>query len=243
MYGRMVREHFEREGIAPFVSLEEENGCCYCLVEEDGERSFLSYHGAEYRFDRRWMTDAAAEGRLDFSRTDSVFICGIDVEDPTGDEIVEFAASHPELRPFFAPGPRIMHIPPDRLNRLLALGPFLHLNQTEARIFTGIEDISGAARALAARTGNSVVITLGKEGCYFLAASSAKANSFALADGPVPADGFVPAPQVTVADTVGAGDAHCGAVIAGLKLGKSLKTACEIANKIGAETVSGKCRL
>jgi sugar/nucleoside kinase (ribokinase family) len=232
MYGRMVREHLQREGIAPFVSLEEENGCCYCLVEEDGERSFLSRHGAEYRFDRRWMTDAAAADRLDFARTDSMFVCGIDVEDPTGDEIVEFAAEHSELRLFFAPGPRITHIPRARLERLLALAPFLHLNKTEARVVTGIEDIPGAARALAKITGNAVVITLGGEGCYFLAAAPEASPDLTA--------GFVPAPQVTVTDTVGAGDAHCGAVIAGLKLGKSLKEACETASQTAAAVVSGK---
>ena len=136
-YGDMVRTQFEKEGLTPFINLPEENGCCYCLVEPDGERSFLSHHGAEYLFDRSWMKE------LDFSRYDTVFICGLEVEDSTGDEIVEFVYEHPELSLFFAPGPRIKHIQAKRMEKLLGRrdsrgkGPFLHLNEQEAIGFSG----------------------------------------------------------------------------------------------------------
>ena len=44
IYGRMVRERLEQEGLLPIASLDLENGCCYCLVESNGERTFLSHH-------------------------------------------------------------------------------------------------------------------------------------------------------------------------------------------------------
>ncbi|MDR1636192.1 MAG: PfkB family carbohydrate kinase [Treponema sp.] len=223
IYGRMVEEGLAREGIEPFVRLEAENGCCYCLVEADGERSFLSWHGAEYLFSRSWMK------KPDYSRIDSVFICGIEVEEPSGDELVEFVLEHPELDLYFAPGPRITRIPRRRVERLLARrgangGPFLHLNEAEAAAFSGKNDVATAAEVLAKMTGNGLVITLGERGCY-------------CREKDADAGFFVPGAAARVIDTVGAGDAHCGALIAGFKQGRGLREACGIANKIGAAVV------
>jgi sugar/nucleoside kinase (ribokinase family) len=216
----MVEEGLAAEGIEPFVRLEAENGCCYCLVEADGERSFLSWHGAEYVFSRSWME------KRDYSQVDSVFICGIELEEPTGDELVEFVLDHPELDLYFAPGPRIARIPRCRMERLLGRrgargGPFLHLNEREAGLFSGKTEVEGAAEFLADMTGNGLVITLGERGCYCRERGA-------------DAGFFVPGVAVKAVDTVGAGDAHCGALIAGLKQGKGLREACGTANKTGA---------
>jgi sugar/nucleoside kinase (ribokinase family) len=219
-------EHFKKEGISPIVNLEEENGCCYCLVEPDGERSFLSQHGAEYLFNRSWMKN------IDFSSVDGIFICGLEVEEPTGDEIVDFVYEHQEPELFFAPGSRINHIPQDRMERLLGRrdkwdrGPFLHLNEIEVQLFSGESTLPEGARFIAQKTGSSVVVTLGKMGCFCL--ENAQETGF-----------FVPGFPVIVKNTVGAGDAHYGALIAGLWKGKDLKESCGNANRIGAELVSG----
>jgi len=224
VFGRMVREQLEKEGLKPFVTLEKENGCCYCLIEPDGERSFLSYHGAEYLFSRSWMNG------VDMEKIDSIFICGLEVEEGTGNEIVEFVYGYPELRLYFATGPRIMDIPPDRMEKLLARrdkwgkGPLLHLNESEAFNFTGEIGVEKGAECLALKTGNSVVITMGENGCYCLEKAGARGS-------------FVPAHHAKVVDTVGAGDAHCGALIASLKNGAKLEEACVLANRAGAAVV------
>ena len=221
VYGRLVRECLESEGIRPIASPQAENGCCYCLIENNGERSFLSHHGAEYLFSRCWMND------VDFSLADSVFICGIELEDSCGAEISAFVCEHPELTLYFAPGPRITHIPAEIIDQLFqrrdinGKGPFLHLNEKEASGFTGKSNIAEAAEFLAARTENSVVITLGEQGCYSLQKARLEGSFIA---------GF----PVSVEDTVGTGDAHFGALIACLKEGKTLEEACRIANQIGA---------
>ncbi|MDR0399630.1 MAG: PfkB family carbohydrate kinase [Treponema sp.] len=219
VYGRMVREGLAAEGLRPFVELEEENGCCYCLVEEDGERSFLSLHGAEYLFSRSWMDG------VDYGRTGSVFICGLEVEDSGGDEIVDFVCARSSLDLFFAPGPRIAHIGEDRMARLLARrgpsgrGPFLHLNEAEAVSFSGKDTVEKAADFLFRQTGNSLVITLGARGCYYREQEGGA---------------FAPGLPVRALNLVGVGDAHCGAVIACLKKGMTLAAACEKANAAGA---------
>jgi len=227
VFGGMVKKYLEEEGLEAFASLEDENGCCYCLVEPDGERSFLSLHGAEYRFSRSWM-----EG-IDYSQTGSVFICGLEIEEPTGDEIIDFVYEHPELELFFAPGPRIRHIQKEKMERLFNRrdsknnGPLIHLNQTEAYRFTGKRTLDEAAKFIAEKTENSLVITLGDHGCYCLEKTWHEGRNI---------QGF----PAKVIDTVGAGDAHCGAIIACLKDGMSLEEACLKANRTSAAVVGIK---
>ena len=221
VYGDMVRQYLEKKGLSPFVNIDAKNGCCFCLVEPDGERSFLSHHGAEYLFSRSWME------KVDFSKAGSIFACGLEVEDTDGDEIVAFAYEHPELELYFAPGPRITHIPIDRMEKLLrrrsktGKGPFLHLNKPEATGFSRQKTLEDAAEFLAAKTKNSVVITLGEQGCYCLS-------------GPGHQGSYIPPFSANVVDTVGAGDAHYGTIIACLESGMSLEEACLKANSIGA---------
>jgi sugar/nucleoside kinase (ribokinase family) len=227
----MVREKLVSEGITPFVELEEENGCCYCLIEKDGERTFLSHHGAEYDFSRSWMKN------IDYSQVDSIFICGLEIEEPTGIEIVDFVCEHPGPELYFAPGPRITHIARERMERLFARRPILHFSKTEARTYAGllvegksrtkneVPSTEEAAEILAERSGNAVVITLGSLGCYYRNGGD-KSGS---------ASGLVPGFPIVVRNTVGAGDAHCGALIAALKQGVSLEEACTIANEKGAQ--------
>jgi len=222
VYGRMVRERFEEEGLLPIASLDMENGCCYCLVEPSGERTFLSHHGAEYLFSRSWMEN------LDISLADSVYISGIDAEEPTGDEMVDFVSEHPALEAYFSPGPRLLQIPHERMRRILSRrdsrgkGPLLHLNEDEALRFSGKSSVEKAAEFLAEKTENAVVVTLGRRGCYCLDGGKGQ---------------LVAGLPARVLDTVGAGDAHCGALIAGLKRGMSLGEACSLANQAGAAAV------
>ena len=50
IYGDFIRRELKQLGISSSISLEGANGCCYCFVEFDGERTFLSDHGVEYSF-------------------------------------------------------------------------------------------------------------------------------------------------------------------------------------------------
>jgi sugar/nucleoside kinase (ribokinase family) len=79
VYGDFVRARLKERGIVSEApSPAEENGCCYCLVEPDGERTFICYHGAEYRFQPGWFD------QLDASQIDTVYLCGLEVEEPDG---------------------------------------------------------------------------------------------------------------------------------------------------------------
>ena len=55
-YGDYVARELTKRQIPILVRVpDQDNGCCYCLVEASGERTFLSVHGAEYTFQKSWM--------------------------------------------------------------------------------------------------------------------------------------------------------------------------------------------
>ena len=168
VYGHFVRESLTEKGVrSPIPTPEQENGCCYCYVEASGERTFVCHRGAEYRFRPEWFE------QLDTDAIDSAYICGLEIEEPTGTHIVRFLEEHPALQVYFAPGPRILLLSPEILSRIFALSPILHLNGTEALEYTRKPSIEEAAHTLYEKTGNSVIITLGEQGAYCRTADKA----------------------------------------------------------------------
>ncbi len=216
-YGDFVRNEFSRLGIhTPIPSPAEENGCCYCFVEADGERTFASYHGAEYRFYPEWFD------LLDPSEIGSVYICGLEIEEITGCHIIAFLEQHPDIQIYFAPGPRLEKIDPDLMRRLFALHPVLHLNESEAISYTHSADFRQAAAALYQETGNTVFVTLGRDGCYYHAGDDTA---------------LIPGEPVQQVDTIGAGDSHIGALMGALAEGMSLTEAVRFSNHVSAAVV------
>lgn len=223
VFSDFVRAHLSNAGFrGPITVPDSENGCCYCLVERSGERTFLSVHGVEYSFHAEYM-DAFAGERFDYT-----YICGLEVEEKTGGELVAWLEAHPDIAGtvVYAPGPRGIEVDPTRTARILAMHPILHLNEQEAQALAGAEtdSVLAAAQALHAKTGNMVVVTRGANGVLWISA-----------DGSVHTAPSVPA---TVVDTIGAGDSHCGAVLTGLTLGWTEDATMRFANQVASEVVA-----
>ena len=217
IYGNFVREELNKRGIvSPIPTPSMENGCCYCFVENTGERSFASYHGAEYLFQKEWFDLVSTE------EIDSVYICGLEIEETTGIHIIEFLEAHPKLTIYFAPGPRLTIIDPSLVKRLYRLSPILHLNETEALEVSAKDTVSEAAAFLYEKTNNIVIVTLGEKGCFCF-------------DGQTQVT-IPPCPTLQV-DTIGAGDSHIGSVIACRKKGDSLVEAIQKANLVSSKVV------
>lgn len=220
VYASFVETELAAQGLtAPVKITDRDNGCCYCFVDKTGERTFASLHGVEYEFSKEWMKDYPED------EFDMVYIAGLEIEEPTGMNIIEYLEAHPSYTIVFAPGPRILYYPEEKMQRILALHPILHVNEKEALDYSKTSDISEAGQKLFALTGNSVVITLGSRGAYCF-------------DGHTEAT--IPAPPANVVDTIGAGDSHIGAVIAHLKLGNTLSEAVKAANQVSAKVVGIK---
>lgn len=219
VYGDMVARELSVRGIPILARATEDNGCCYCLVEQNGERTFLSVRGAEYRITREMLD--ALPGTYGMA-----YVCGMELQEPTGAEILSWLESHRETAVFYAPGPQGILLDKSRQDRVLALSPVLHLNETEALTLSGEDTPDRAAEALGRRTGNTVVITLGGDGCL-----CRKADGTLL---------HVPGVPTTVVDTIGAGDTHAGMLLGGLCRGMTLEAALEQANRAAALVVARK---
>ncbi len=233
-FGDFVRRGLQSEGIEVLVDNDAmENGCCYCFVEPDGERTFVSYHGADYHYEPAWFDV------IDMDEVDAVYVCGLEVEDPTGPVVVEFLErACRDKMIFFTPGPRPDAVPLDLLERVCALHPVLHMNGDEALVLAGRlcggdspDDMSSggarpcverAAAALARHVGNTVFATLGGDGCLYCDGDRLD---------------VVAGSSAHVVDTIGAGDSHIGALMVGLHRGDPIEFATARANRVAAAVV------
>ena len=215
VYGDFVRAELEKLDIQSPISVAGANGCCYCFIESDGERTFLSDHGVEYGFQKEWLQS------LELESYDAIYLCGLEVEEPTGMELIQ-SVSKLEGQVIFAPGPRGLLIPKDRLEAIYDLQPILHLNELEAKAFSACEEIPEAAKKLHQRTGQLVVVTLGEKGAIAYDGNWYKASGF----------------PTEVLDTVGAGDSHLGAFLAASLQGVDVEDALTFANHLSSKVVA-----
>ncbi|WP_310602366.1 PfkB family carbohydrate kinase [Anaerosporobacter sp.] len=217
-YASIVESMLQEKGMESAVNLDtEDNGFCLCMVEKDGERTFVVHHGVEYRFQKEWVTEKMK------AEHDSVYIAGLEIEERDGLEIIEFIEENPEYQVYFAPGPRLSKIGNEKLDRIFARKPIIHLNEEEAMELGQATNYEEAAKAIHAITNNTVIITLGKNGAYYY--ENGQGN-------------LVKGEEATVVDTIGAGDAHIGTIMASMELGLTMGQAIERANKVSAAVVS-----
>lgn len=220
LYGDFVRKELAKRNVPVWKESEEKNGSCTCLVTDDGNRTFLAVHGAEYHYRREWLDS------LDPDDYQMVYVCGLDLEEEVNDCVIDWLETS-GLPVCFAAGPRIAHLQEDRIQRLIALQPILHLNHREAqtllkRINLPVSDIRHDAKMLAADTHNLVIITQGEKGCVVC-------ND----------DEYIEVPSFPVRqiDGTGAGDSHIGTVLACLSLGKSLQNTLQTASIVASGVI------
>ncbi len=212
--GFVERELCERGLSAPHFD-ERDSGGCICFVEPSGERTMVTLPGIERHFARAWFD------RLDADVAAGRFACGFasgyEIEGAGGDAIIGFFEAHSSIEFYYAPGPRICGVGDAKTARINALHPVWHLNDQEALAFTGCSTLEAAGNTLAEACGNAVVITAGAEGAHLFEGGRHVT---------------VPAQPVRVADTIGAGDAHLGALAAARAAGRSWEDALALANRV-----------
>ncbi|MDD6467056.1 MAG: PfkB family carbohydrate kinase [Erysipelotrichaceae bacterium] len=217
IYGEYVKQQLKQKGVTLPIQVKEESGACICLVEENGERCFLANHGVEYTFHKEWMQT------IDLSNVNHVYVCGLEIEETSGQEIIDFLKEHPEMQIFFAPGPRINSIDPKQLEQLFALSCIVHLNEQEILSYSKHETLEQACEYLYKKTQNDIIVTLGGKGAYYYHENQG-----------VYIEGY----PATVKDTIGAGDSHLGTYMACCQMGYDALESIRIANKVASYVVS-----
>lgn len=221
IYGEYIAEQCRKTGIIPSLKSSEEHGCCYCLIDETGGRTFLAVHGTEYLF-RPEMFDS-----VDLREYGMIYVCGLEIEEKTGDTILAFLEQTEGKKIVYAPGPRIKHIGRTENLRMFRLADLIHLNRREINQFLDEEKIScltdrDTVNALRQYTDADFVITDGDKEVTVISGSEISR---------------IPVNAVRQVNSTGAGDAHIGAVMGMLMKGSDLQEAVRTANRISAEIV------
>jgi ribokinase len=202
--GRSALDGLSAEGVD--VSLcprlpGEHTGLALIVVDANGENQIAVAQGANARLD-----GAMVRGQTEQLAPPPGAVCLLGFE--VGDAAVLAAAQwavERGLRIVLNPAPA-RPIPAE----ILAAGPILTPNETEAAMLAGVADPEAAAGVLSRWTGAPVVVSLGADGALLWRP-----------------EGVVrlPATRVTPVDTTGAGDALNGILAAELARGASLEEA------------------
>jgi ribokinase len=217
-HGRFLRGAMDRLGIARDIRLEgAASSFAEIFVDDAGENSIAVAPGANAR-----LTPEDVEAAEELITGADVVV--MQLETPI--ETVERAAALARRR-----GVRVILNPaPARplSDEILGKVSILTPNESEAELLTGIqvEDDAGAeaaARALAAKGVETVILTLGARGAFVFESDSAELVS-----------GF----EVQAMDTTAAGDVFNGSLAVGLAEGLPLARAVRFANAAAALSVT-----
>lgn len=217
-YGQMIEHELKKNGYDIMIKDQgRDNGYCMCMVEEDGERTFVTYQGIEGDFRSEWFES------LDLDQYDNVYVAGYQVCGESGKVISRWLRTLKNKTVYFAPGPVICGIEKETWDSIMSTRPVLHLNDKEAYDFTGESTIEDCMKKLHTQNHNLVIVTLGDKGAAYY---DGKEYS------------IVPSKKAEVADTIGAGDSHIGAVIGGISKGMNIKESISLANRTASVIVS-----
>lgn len=217
-FGDQVRSALRAEGIAVAQPPADEGdtGICVALVDEDGERTFVTGTGAEGRLTVERL------GAVEVRAEDLVYVSGYSLlHDANRAALLDWLPRAGAARVLFDPGPLVAAIDSAALAAVLAVADLVSCNAAEASRLTGAGEPAAAAGVLSERVA-SVVVRTGAAGCV------------------VAADGGtqqVPGFPVRAVDTNGAGDTHCGVLAAQLLHGAALVPAALRANAAAALSV------
>lgn len=221
LHAKIIKADFARHGIEKTIEEDSgDNGWDISFIEKSGERTFLTIPGIEKRWKASWFD------LIDIGNYDFFYVSGYELEGDSGPVILDALKKRkPGSMLLFDASPRVSYIGRELLDEIVVPGTLIHCNRDEMKALAPSADsVEHAAETLYARTHDPVVITLGEAGCYF------RDNKD---------KGFVPGNKVDVADTIGAGDAHCAGLICALSAGRNIREAARFANGVAAK-VAGK---
>ncbi|MFE9767530.1 PfkB family carbohydrate kinase [Streptomyces sp. NPDC005808] len=221
-FGDRARSALRAEGIdvllAPRPDLD--TGLVVCLVDAEGERTFVTSPGAEATLA---FTDLA---ELRPAAADMAYISGYSLMyEANRAALVEWVPRlDPAVTVIVDPGPLVGEIPLEALELLMARADWWSCNAREAALLTGVDEPVAAARAVRSRLKRgSALIRTGPDGCLLHHEGTLTA---------------VPGFDVRAVDLNGAGDAHTGVFMAGLAGGLAPSDAARRANAAAALAVT-----
>lgn len=180
-----------------------DTGFVVAIIEQGGERTFLTSVGAEATLSTGQLDE------LDVTESDFVYFSGYALlHESNARALISFLKRIPTSTCFlFDPGPVVNDIPDALLDAVFERVDWFSCNAREAALLTNSPDVEGAAQILRGRMRHGgVIVRNGAAGC--VVALSERHSE------------LVPGFAVESIDTNGAGDCHVGAFAAQLALGR-----------------------
>ena len=203
--GDMLRASLARQGVeARLVEKDEPTSAAAVLIRPDGERSFVSCHGASHRLSEPDIPDSAFEGAGTMYVGSANGLPGLDGEGMA--RLMRRAKSAGLATALDVTG-EVSREKLEALAHVLKHVDIFMPSQREAYRLTGIEDPLEAARNFAALGPGTVIVKCGPDGCV------------ALSEGAEYASPGFPAEAI---DTTGAGDAFVSGLLAARERGVPL---------------------
>ncbi len=220
-YADMLKDHLRSEGISTdYVHDDADNptGLAMVSVNSLGENYIIVAPGANSTLSPEDV--AAAE---DCIKEADILIVQLEIPMDTVEAAINIANRH-GVRVVMKPAPAPLSLSDAIISRLFAILP----NRVEAEQLSGIEitDIrsaKAAAEVISRRGVDNVIITLGGGGVYVKSGDNYAS---------------IPARDVDVVDTTGAGDVFCGAFCMQVSLGYTIMEAVVYANAAASLSVS-----
>ena len=219
-FGDQARAALRAEGIEILLPprTDRDTGFVTCLIDAEGERTFVTSPGAE-----------ATLGPDDLDAVhpapdDVVYLSGYSLMYPPNRAalLAWLPGIDAGATVVFDPGPLVGQIPAPVLDRMFVRADWWSCNKREATLLTGRDEHQpdDAARALGGRLARgSALVRTGADGCLLYDGGELRA---------------VPGYAVDAIDLNGAGDAHTGTFIAALIHGLDPRTAALRANAAAA---------
>jgi ribokinase len=221
-FGDMVRAALAAEGVVAALpaSVDGDTGVCVVLVDDAGERTFVTGSRIETE------VDPAALAAVLVTSADLVYVSGYSfLVEAKGRAVLDRLEVVDGAGVLVDPGPLVGQVDGLVWDRLLARTTMLSASAREARTLSGVDDLRTAAQVLARRLAEPAVVVVrdGAAGCLLTHDGHTE---------------HVPGFPVAAIDTTGAGDAHCGVFAAELLRGADLHTAAVRANAAAALAVA-----
>ena len=218
--GDMLRSSLTRQGVeARLVEKDEPTSAAAVLIRPDGERSFVSFHGASHRLSEPDILDAVFEGAGTMYVGSANGLPGLDGE---GMARLMRRAKAAGLTTALDVTGEVSEEKLEALSHVLRHVDIFMPSRREASKLTGCASPMEAARVFASLGPRTVIIKCGPEGCV------------ALSEGAKYASPGFPAEAV---DTTGAGDTFVSGFLAARERGYALPECLAFANAAGAVCV------
>ncbi|MHA5103382.1 PfkB family carbohydrate kinase [Oenococcus oeni] len=196
-----------------------DNGWDICFIEPGGERSFLTIQGVEQKWQTEWFN------KINIDEYKYFYLSGYEMESENAANVIlkELQKRNQESFVLFDASPRISSIPKTTIQKIMQKNVIINCNKEEINYFMlKGQSLKEKARKIYEKTKSPVIVNLGEEGSYYY-------------DGN---DHVIPSEKKRkIINTIGAGDTHCGGILAGLSKDMTFKDSVILANDLSGLVV------